>query len=53
MDGNFDPIDSLVKEIMGNARFLDNLLTKTNVFFGIVGTIATVGLLVAIALFLK
>jgi hypothetical protein len=45
-----DPIDSLVKEIMGNIRFLDNLLTNTKVISEIVGI---GGLLIAIILLLK
>jgi hypothetical protein len=53
MDGNLDPLDSLVKEILGNIRFLDSCLTKTGVYLGIVGIFRSVGLLVVIALFLK
>jgi hypothetical protein len=53
MNETYDPIDSFVKDVMGNIRFLDNLLSKTKVLYGIVGLVGTVGLLVAIALFLK
>jgi hypothetical protein len=53
MDENFKPLDSLVNEIMGNAGFLDRLLTKTRVIWGIVGIIGIGGLLVVIALLLK
>jgi hypothetical protein len=53
MNEYFGPIDSLVKEIMGNIRFLDKLVTKTRVISGIVGIVGTVGLLIAIVLLLK
>ncbi|MGA2505678.1 MAG: hypothetical protein ABSG01_16470 [Anaerolineales bacterium] len=50
MDENFNPFDSLVKEIMGNIRFLDSLLSKAVICSGIVGMVC---LAVAIVLLLK
>ena len=52
MDGKIDPLDSLVKEIMGNARFLDSLLTKTNIIIGVAGIVAVIGGIIAIVHFL-
>jgi hypothetical protein len=53
MDGNIDPLDSYVKELLGNIKFLDNLFTRTRVLWGIAGIIGLGGLLVAIALIIK
>jgi hypothetical protein len=52
MDENFNPFDSLVKEIMGNARYLDSLLTTTNIIVGAVGTVVVIGVMFAIVYFL-
>jgi hypothetical protein len=52
MEGNSDPLDSLVKEIMGNIRFLDSLLTKTNIIIGAVGIVSVIGVMIAIIHFL-
>jgi|WetSurMetagenome_2_1015567.scaffolds.fasta_scaffold43841_2 hypothetical protein len=53
MGGVFDPIDSLVKEILGTTRFLDNILTRTRVISGRLGTAVKVVLLLGIILFLQ
>ncbi len=53
MNEYFSPIDSLVSEIRGNIKFLDNLLSKTNVLLGIVGIVGTAGVIVAVALLIK
>ncbi len=38
----FEPIDSNVKEIIGNVRFLDNLFSRTSLILGTVGVIGVV-----------
>jgi hypothetical protein len=48
MSENYDPIDSLVREVKRNTEFLDKL------FFPKVGLlIGTIGVLIALVLFLK
>jgi hypothetical protein len=53
MNEYFGPIDSYVRELKGNIKFLEKILTNNGVLFGIVGLVGSVGLLVAIALFFK
>jgi hypothetical protein len=50
MSMDFYPIDSLVKKVRGNTRFLGNLLIPACVFLGVVGM---VGVFLGIAHFLK
>jgi hypothetical protein len=50
---DFDPIDGLVKEILGTARFLEGFLNTADIIFGVMGTVVKVVLLIGIALFLK
>jgi hypothetical protein len=52
MDENFNPFDSLVKEIMGNVRYLDSLLTTTRIIFGVVMIILVIGGLFVVVRFL-
>ena len=47
---DFNPVDSLVKEVMGSIRFLGNLLIMALIFLGVVGI---VGLFFGILSFLK
>jgi hypothetical protein len=53
MNEYFSPLDSFVRELKGNIRFLDNMLTNTGGFSRIIGIIGSVGLLVAMALYFK
>jgi hypothetical protein len=50
MNMDFYPIDSLVKKVVGNIRFLSSLLIPAGVFLGVLGM---VGLFFGIAHFLK
>jgi hypothetical protein len=50
MDMDFHPIDSLVKKIMGDIRFLSNLLIPAGVILGVFGM---VGIFLGIVHFLK
>jgi hypothetical protein len=52
MDGHFDPNDPFVKEIIGNIRFLERMLTTTNIILGVVGLVVAVGIIFAIVHFL-
>jgi hypothetical protein len=52
VDENFNPFDSLVKEIMGNIRYLDSLLTKTRIILGTVGIVLVIGGLFVVVRFL-
>jgi hypothetical protein len=51
MDENFNPFDPLVKEIMGNARYLDSLLTRTRIILGAVGFVVMIGVMIAVVPF--
>jgi hypothetical protein len=53
MGGVFDPIDSLVKEIMGTTRFLDKWVTRTGVILWMARTFVKVALLIGVLLFLQ
>ena len=50
MNIDFNPVDSLIKEVVGNIRFLGNLLIMTILFLGVAGI---VGLFFGIATILK
>jgi hypothetical protein len=48
MSENYDPIDSLVREVKRNTKFLDKMLfPKVGLLIG------TIGVLIALVLFLK
>ena len=47
---DINPINSLIKEVRGNIRFLSNLLIIAFIFLGVAGI---VGLFFGIAAFLK
>jgi hypothetical protein len=49
----FGPIDSFVNELKGNIRFLNKILINEGIFSRIIGIIGSIGLLVAIALYIK
>jgi hypothetical protein len=53
MNEYFGPLDSFVKELKGNIRFLDKMFINNGLFSGIIGIIGSIGLLVAIALYFK
>jgi|WetSurMetagenome_2_1015567.scaffolds.fasta_scaffold24845_3 hypothetical protein len=44
----YDPIDSFVKDIQGNAGFIDKIFTKTNLLIGTVGIIGVLAVLVLV-----
>jgi hypothetical protein len=47
MSDNFDPVDSLMREVRGNAEFLERLLfPNIGIILGIVGVLIVVVLLV-------
>ena len=50
MNMDIKQVDSLIKEVRGNVKFLGNLLGMALVFLGLVGV---VGLLLGIAVFLR
>jgi hypothetical protein len=50
MNIDFNPVDSLVKEVRGSIRFLGNLLIMVIIFLGVAGI---VGLFLGIMAFLK
>lgn len=52
MDGNFNPVDSFVKELMGNIRFLEKMLNTTNIILGVLGLVVVIGVVVAVVHFL-
>lgn len=53
MNEYFGPIDSFVNELKGNIRFLNKILINEGKFSRIIGIIGSIGLLVAIALYIK